>query len=129
METWLQAYESSNEIGAGGSWSVRIHDLDIISASLPYSNWSNNDASISWDNNLTKEDQRCVGIDSSCKFIGSTTDGLNLTIIKVTDNFIEGEFSGRFFLTGTGYGVFRDDSSFVDVENGSFKIKFSIINQ
>ncbi|AUP80396.1 hypothetical protein [Flavivirga eckloniae] len=128
-ETWLQAYKNKDQLTSGGYWSVRIHDLDIIQASLPYSNWTNNSADIAWDNNLAIEDQRCGGIDSGCKFIGSTTDGLNLTITEVTDNFITGEFSGRFFLTGTGFGHFKDESTFVDVENGAFKIKFSVTNE
>ena len=125
-ETWLQAYENNLHISKDGHWVIRIHDLDILSISLPYSNWEKASANISWDDNLTTEDTRCVGVDAGCDFIASTDDDLNFIITEVSNHFITGEFSGRFSLTGTGFGGFRDKSEFVDVENGSFKIKFEI---
>ncbi len=125
-ETWLQAYENKDETSTGGHWRIRIHDLDILKVSLPYSDWSTTRASIAWDNNLTDKDNRCGGIDAGCEFIGSTEKGMKLIIKSVTNNYIEGEFSGRFYLTGVGFSRFRDEDTYVNVNGGNFRIKFSL---
>lgn len=124
-ETWLQAYGEDHD-QENQLWTVRISDVDILNVPLPYSDWQNATASVSWDNQLTNNDSRCGGVDAGCIFSGATNRGLNFVITDVKDGVITGTFSGRLSLQGTGFGPFRDESVFVDVTEGAYKIAFRI---
>lgn len=125
QQTWLQAYGADH--GAKNQlWTIRISDVDIQNITLPYSDWENATASVSWDNDLTRYDDRCGIVDGSCVFAASTLTGLNLVITGVEDNIITGTFYGRMTLIGTGFGRFRDESIYVDVEEGEFNIQFRV---
>ncbi|MEM1135535.1 MAG: hypothetical protein AAGI07_06805 [Bacteroidota bacterium] len=123
-QTWLEAYESNQGI-ADGYWQIRLSGLDILNLTLPYTA-SEAEASVSWyDNDVIKiNDDRCQGLDQGCSFMGSSAENVQVIITNIEDKFIVGEFSGRLFLTGTGFGSFKDESKYVDVSKGAFKIRF-----
>ncbi|MEM7552194.1 MAG: hypothetical protein AAF363_21090 [Bacteroidota bacterium] len=123
--TRVQAYKNG-EITRDGYWQVTLGNLDLPEIDLPFSSWNDStNASLEWyDTSIVPEDDRCGIVDQGCTFSNSTDKGLELTITNLTDNLIEGRFSGRLFLTGTGFGAFRDESVFVDITNGSFKTDY-----
>ena len=100
---------------------------------MPYAHWQEDStyAYLEWNDptKVTIEDERCGGVDQGCTFMSSTTDGLQLTITDTTGGFLTGEFSGLFFLTGTGHSFFKDESQYVDVSEGAFRIKFRVSDE
>lgn len=125
-ETWLQAY--SDSLGSEGSWKIRVHDLDIESIQLPYT-LKSSEGSIAWFDSridlIIQNTDFCQGVDNGCTFILSPAKG-NITITKVDDGIIEGNFEGKTIIVRTGSSPGQDESLFHEIKNGKFRIKYRV---
>ena len=128
QETWLQAYRSSTDYGAG-HWDIRIHDTSIETVSTPYS-LPDSSGSISWFDprvdNIIANNPACQGIDTGCGFFLLPENSNEITITSVQDSVIEGHFSGKMIMLGTGFSPFRDTTLFHTVRDGFFRIKYRL---
>ncbi len=124
-ETWLEAYSDSiAEIQ--GHWYIRIHGLDIRNMELPYT-LKESEGSIGWYDQridaIIENNPNCQGIDSGCSFVLRSGEN-NITLTASENNIIEGVFSGRLVIIGTGFTPYTDESLFHDIKNGKFRIKY-----
>ena len=128
QETWLQAYRKSSDPGAG-HWNIRIHNTSIETLQTPYQ-LPDSSGTISWfdlrADNMIANNPSCQGIDVGCGFFLFPEGENEITITSVEDSIIEGRFSGKMILLGTGFYWFRDTTSFHTVEKGKFRIKYRI---
>ena len=124
-ETWLQAYVDSI-VEINGYWKIRIHDIDIQNIELPYK-LKESEGNITWYDeridSIIEENSNCQGIDSGCTFVLRSGDN-NITLTSNEDNILEGEFSGRAVISGTGFTPYLDESLYHDIVNGKFRIKY-----
>ncbi len=125
-ETWLQAY--SDSLKCEGSWSIRVHDLDIESIQLPYT-LKMSDGSITWFDSridlIIQNTDFCQGVDNGCTFSLSPERG-NIIITKVDNRIIEGNFEGKAIIVRTGFTHGQDESLFHEIENGKFRINYRV---
>lgn len=124
-ETWLQAYTDSIA-DIQGHWYIRIHNLDIKNLELPYT-LKESEGNIEWYDQridaIIENNQHCQGIDSGCTFVLRSGENI-ITITSCENNIIEGVFSGRLVIIGTGFTPYADESLFHDIKNGKFRIKY-----
>jgi len=127
---WMQAaiYPDSSYT-AEQKLNITIYKLDIDSIDLPYKLNANKgeNALVSWWNKETIDalGNKCSGVDNGCTFMGSLKNGdIEMEILRINGNNIEGKFSGSLFLKSTGFSMFQDTSEIHTIENGNFKIKF-----
>ncbi|MBK8830782.1 MAG: hypothetical protein IPN60_07975 [Saprospiraceae bacterium] len=125
QETWLQAYvDSLGEID--GSWTIRIHDIDIRSIELPYT-LKESEGNIGWYDeridDIIENNANCQGIDAGCSFFLESGES-DITLISNENNILEGEFSGKAYIYGTGFTPYHDESIFHDIVKGKFRIKY-----
>lgn len=125
-ETWLQAF--SDSLDSEGSWRIRVHDLDIESIQLPYTLQAS-EGSIAWFDSrvdlIVQDTDFCQGVDNGCTFYLGPGEG-NITITKVDDRIIEGNFEGKAILVRTGFTPGQDESLFHEIENGKFRINYRV---
>ena len=124
-QTWLQAYKDSTNLSAG-YWKVRIHDINIENLTLPYQ-LGNSEGSIQWidpsEDTIIANNPNCQGVDNGCQFV-LPSDNNEILITSVEDDVIEGEFSGKLVITGTGSTPYSDAALFHTVTDGTFRIKY-----
>ena len=125
QETWLQAYADTLNLGSG-YWTLRVHDVDIQNLNLPYT-LKEGEGSINWFDeridNLISSTESCQGIDAGCTF-ALTSDKNHIALTRVSENIIEGVLNGKAIITGTGFGIYEDESLNHTITNGKFKIKY-----
>lgn len=125
-ETWLQAF--SDSLNSEGSWRIRVHDLDIESIQLPYS-LKMSEGSVTWFDSridlIIKETDFCQGVDNGCTF-SLTPERGNITITKVDDRIIEGNFEGKAIIVRTGFTPGQNESLFHEIKNGKFRINYRV---
>ena len=122
--SWFQAY--SDSLDYAGSWEIILRNVDIESIDLPYT-LSDAEASINWFDSrvdtIIQQTDFCQGPDNGCTFLLKPERG-SITITKVEDQIIEGDFEGRAIVLRTGYIIGQDESLFYDIENGKFRINY-----
>lgn len=126
-ETWLQAYvDSLGKIN--GYWTIRIHDIDIRNIELPYK-LKESEGNITWYDEridpIIENNPNCQGIDSGCTFVLKAGEN-QITLLSNVDSILEGEFSGKAVITGTGFTTYHDETLFHDIVNGKFRIKYRV---
>lgn len=125
-ETWLQAY--SDSLDYHGLWKVRIHKVDIESIELPYT-LKESEGSVRWFDSkvdlIIQDTDFCQGVDNGCTFSLSPANG-TITITKVGDHIIEGNFEGKAILVRTGSSPGQDEGLFHDIKNGKFRINYRV---
>jgi hypothetical protein len=126
-ETWLQAYTDSIAENQG-YWIIRISGIDIRNQELPYT-LQESEGGIGWYDQridaLIENNPNCQGVDSGCTFRLSAGEN-NITLTSNENNILEGVFSGKAIIGGTGLTPYHDESMFHDIVNGKFRIKYRV---
>ena len=126
-QTWLQAYTDSIAENQG-YWTIRISGIDIRNQELPYT-LQESEGGIAWYDQridaLIENNPNCQGNDSGCTFRLSAGEN-NITLTSNESNILEGIFSGKAIIGGTGFTPYHDESMFHDIVNGKFRIKYRV---
>jgi len=125
-ETWLQAF--SDSLNDEGAWRIRFHDMNIETIQLPYT-LKQSEGSITWFDSridlIIQDTDFCHGPDNGCTFYLGPERG-EISITKVDNQIIEGNFNGRAIVIRSGFTSGQDESLYHDIENGKFRIKYRV---
>ncbi len=123
---YLQVFKNGND-DSEGFWTIRVNGVDIEALTLPHT-LTGAEGSISWvDEALKNLQQPCQEPDVLCFYSGVGVDEVEITITRIENDIISGEFSGRLNHIRVNPSVIRDTDDFVEVTDGSFSIRFQSI--
>lgn len=112
--------------GTAEELSICIEGVDLNKLSFPYKlNAANCEyANVSWFNEaeVLKEKFLCEEV-GTCEYQGDIKkDKIEMVLTHYGNNVLEGKFSGRIFLKGTGDVRFVKTSEYKDISSGYFRI-------
>ncbi len=121
---YLQSYRNGSD-ETDGYWSIPMTNVDLNNIALPYT-LQGSEGAVSWvDNTVKSFQQSCSDPATLCFYNGTTErDEVEIRIIKIENNIIEGTFSGRIYHITINPTVIRDTNDYVDIENGIFSVRF-----